>query len=99
MVAAIFLVTRNVGLDSVNQDKNQVREVIMHQDDGDSDAVIIAHAILGLNTQLAAETGAEPPYPADYFDTVVQIGAAPVADLDTEFNYIAFGNRVTFADA
>lgn len=99
MVAAIFLVTRRLAEDGVNQDKNLVREVIMHQDDGDSDAVIIAQAITGLNAQNPVEADAEAVYPAGYFDTVVQIGAAPVADLSTEFDFLAYAPRVSFLDA
>ncbi len=97
MVAAIFLVTRTS--QGVNQDKNQVREVIIHQDDGDSDAVIIAQAITGLNTQNPVESDAEPAYPAGYFDTVVQIGASPVANLATEFDFLAYTPRVSEFDA
>ena len=96
MTAAIFLVTRSV--QGVNQDKNQVREVIIHQDDGDSDAVIIAQAITGLNTQNPVETGAEAAYPAGYFDAVVQIGASPVANLATEFDFLAYTPRVSEFD-
>lgn len=99
MVAAIFLVTRSLGLDGVNQDKNQVREVVIHQDDGDSDAVIIAQAITGLNTQNPVETGAEAVYPAGYFDTVEQIGATPVGSLNTEFDFLAYTPRVSAFDA
>ncbi len=96
MVAAIFLVTRTS--QGVNQDKNQVREVIMHQDDGDSDAVIIAQAIAGLNTQNPVEADAEAAYPPGYFDTVVQIGASPVANLATEFDFLAYTPRVSEFD-
>ena len=99
MAAAIFLVTRNVLGDSVNQDKNQVREMVLNQDDGDSDAVIILQAVANMNSENPVEGDAEPAYPADYFDTVVQIGATPVADLGTEFDYIAYPNRVSFAEA
>jgi len=97
MAAAIFLVTRTT--QGVNDDRNLVREVIIHQDDGDSDAVIIAQAITGLNTANATETDAPDAYPAGYFDTVEQIGATPVASLNTEFDFLAYPPRVASLDA
>lgn len=97
MVAAIFLVTRTQ--QGVNDDRNLVREVIMHQDDGDSDAVIIAQAITGLNTQNPVESGASAVYQAGYFDTVVQIGGAPVANLAAEFDFIAYAPHVSQFEA
>lgn len=97
MVAAVFLVTRTQ--QGVNDDRNLVREVIMHQDDQDSDAVIMAQAVTGLNTQNPTETGAPDAYPAGYFDTVVQIGATPVANLATEFDFLAYPPRVSEFDA
>ncbi len=99
MAAAIFLVTRTIG--GVNQDINQVREVIVHEDDGQSDAAIITALLASMN---ATEPAGDPSgdfdqYPVGYFDTVVQIGATPVADLDTDGNYIAFAPRVASLDA
>lgn len=88
MVAGIFLVKRTS--QGVNDDRNRVREVVMHNDDGDADAVIIQNAVDGLNTQNPVETGAGDAYPIGYFDTVVQIGASPVADLAAEFDFIAY---------
>ncbi len=99
MAAAIFLVTRTV--QGVNQDRNQVREVIVHEDDAQTDAQIIAALLTSMN---ATEPAGDPSgdfdqYPDGYFDTVVQIGASPVADLDTDGNYIAFTPRVASLDA
>ena len=93
MADAIFLVTRTD--QGVSSDRNLVREVIIFQDDGDSDAVIIAQCITGLNALEGAETDAPDVYPAGYFDTVVQIGATPVDPLDTEFDFIAYAPRVS----
>ena len=99
MAAAIFLVTRTI--QGVNQDKNQIREVIVHEDDGQSDAAIITALLANMNaTEPAGDpSGDQDQYPAGYFDTVVQIGATPVADLDTDGNYIAFAPRVASLDA
>ncbi len=93
MVAGLFLVTRND--QGVTNDRNQVREVIINDDDGLTDAQIIAQAVAGLNTSHAVETGAEPAYPAGYFDTVVQIGASPAGVLATDNDYLAFAPRVS----
>ena len=100
MVAAIFLVTRTAQGDS--EDRNLVRECIVHEDDAQTSAQIIAALIASLNTQHTTgdgfSTGADV-YPAGYFDTVVQIGATPVADLDTDGNYIAYPRRESALDA
>ncbi len=99
MVAGIFLVTRTAS--GVNQDINQVREVIVHEDDAQTDADLITALLASMN---ATEPAGDPSgdfdqYPAGYFDTVVQIGASPVADLDTDGDYIAFAPRVASLDA
>lgn len=92
MAAAIFLVTRTV--QGVNDDRNQIREVVIHNDDGDTDALIIQNTVDALNTDAPVETGAEKVYPDGYFDTVVQVGATPVANLLAEFDYIAYAPAV-----
>jgi len=99
MAAAIFLVTRTIG--GVNQDINQVREVIVHNDDQDADALIIQNTIDTMNTVEPAgdPSGAQNQYPDFYFDTVVQIGATPVANLATEFDFLAYAPRVSEFDA
>ncbi len=97
MAAGIFLVTRTD--QGVSNDRNRVREVIVHEDDAQTDAQIITAVIATLNTAEPVETGAEAVYPAGYFDTVVQIGATPVADLDTDGNLIAYPPRVVALDA
>ncbi len=93
MVAAIFLVTRTS--QGVNDDRNRVREVVIFNDDGDSDALIIQNTVDALNTAQPVETDAEDVYPAFYFDAVEQIGASPAGFLDTEFDFLAFAPRVT----
>lgn len=99
MAAGIFLVTRTV--QGVNQDINQVREVIVHEDDAQTDAQIITALLASMNTVEPAgdPSGSRTQYPAEYFDTVVQIGASPVADINTDGDYIAFAPRVAFLDA
>jgi hypothetical protein len=99
MVAGIFLVTRTV--QGVNQDINGIREVIVHEDDAQTDAQIIAAVIASMNTTEPAgdPSGSQNQYPAGYFDTVVQIGASPVADLDVDGNFIAFAPRVSSLNA
>ena len=78
-----------------------MREVIVHEDDGQSDAAIITALLASMNaTEPAGDpSGSQDQYPVGYFDTVVQVGATPVADLDTDGNYIAFAPRVASLDA
>ena len=96
MAAGLFLVTRTD--QGVSSDKNLVREVIIHDDDGDTDAVIIAQAITQLNLLFPVESkdGAivEAVYPAFYFDTVIQIAAAPEGPLATINDMIAYAPEV-----
>lgn len=93
MVAGIFLVTRTQ--QGVSEDRNLVREVILHEDDGESDADIIIQAIAGLNLSHPVETDAAAVYPAGYFDTVIQIAAAPEGPLATINDYIAYAPEVS----
>ena len=92
MADAIFLVTRTS--QGVSEDRNRVREVVIFNDDGDSNALIIQNTVDALNTEQPVETGAEDVYPALYFDTVEQIGATPTGFLDSEFDFLAFAPRV-----
>ena len=98
MAAGLFLVTRTS--QGVTQDRNLVREVIIHDDDGDTDAVIIAQCITQLNALFPTETkggdaDAEPAYPAGYFDTVIQIAATPEGPLATINDMIAYAPEVS----
>lgn len=91
MVAGLFLVERTS--QGRNSDRNQVRAVVVNDDDAQTDAQIIATAIATLNT--GAPTGdtfaaGEDSYPAGYFDTVVQIGAAPAGPLATDGDLLAY---------
>ena len=75
-----------------------VREVIIHEDDGQTDAQIIAECVTQLNLLDLVESkdGAnpEPVYPALYFDTVIQIGATPEGPLATINDMIAYAPEV-----
>lgn len=93
MVAGLFLITRTQ--QGVNDDRNQVREVILSDDDADTDAQHITQAIAGLNASHAVESGAAAVYPAGYFDTVVQIGTTPAGPLTTDNDYIAYTSEVS----
>ncbi len=99
MVAGIFLVTRTV--QGVNQDINGVREVIVHEDDAQTDAQIIAALLVNMNLVEPAgdPSGSQDQYPDFYFDTVVQIGATPALDLSTDGDYLAYAPRVAALDA
>lgn len=93
MAEALFLVTRTA--QGVNDDRNQVREVIINNDDGDTDAQIIAAAIAALNAAQPVESGAEAVYPAGYFDTVNEISDLVTAGvLRTDGDFLAFAPRV-----
>ncbi len=99
MAAGIFLVTRTV--QGVNQDINGIREVIVHEDDGQSDAAIIIALLTNMNTveQAGEPAGSQDQYPAGYFDTVLQIGATPVAALATDGDYLAYRPNVALLEA
>jgi hypothetical protein len=95
MVAAVYLVTRTI--QGRNQDINQVREAIVHEDDAQTDAQIIAALIASMNAQEPAgdPSGAQDQYPANYFDTVVQIGASPAGPLATDGDFIVYHPEVS----
>ncbi len=99
MAAAIYLVTRTV--QGVNQDINRVREVIVHEDDAQTDAQIITALLASMNTvEPAGEpSGNRDQYPVGYFDTVVQIGATPALNLGTDGDFIAFAPHVSQLEA
>ena len=96
MVAGIFLVTRTA--QGVSSDKNLVREVIIHEDDGQTDAQIEQECVDQLNLLFPVETkdGAivEPVYPTGYFDTTIQVAAAPEGPLATINDMIAYAPEV-----
>ena len=91
MVAGLFLVSRTA--QGVNDDRNRVRQVVVHDDDGQTDAEIITAVIATLNTDTPVAGGfsdGEPVFPAGYFDTVIQIAAAPEGPLATILDLFAF---------
>ena len=93
MVAGLFLVERTS--QGRSDDRNRVRAVVVHEDDAQTNAQIIAAAIATLNTAQPVESGAEAIYPTGYFDTVVQIGATPAGPLATDGDLLAYGPEVT----
>jgi len=76
MAAALYLV-KKTGSDNV---VNGIDQVLINNDDGDADALIITNTA-------AALRAAGQAIPDGYFDTVTAVG--PAAYLDTEFDYIA----------
>ena len=93
MAEALFLVTRTQ--QGVSEDRNQVREMIINDDDGTSDADVITAAIAALNAALPVETDAADAYPAGYFDTVNELSDLTTSgDLRTDGDFIAFAPRV-----
>lgn len=96
MAEALYLVTRTA--QGVNDDKNLVREVIVNDDDGTSDADIITATIALMNAALGADADAPVVYPAGYFDTVVLLSdltGTTQDNLRTDGDFIAFAPRVT----
>lgn len=95
MVEALFLVTRTS--QGVSDDRNRVRQVIINDDDAQTAAQTIATTIAALNAAQPVETGAEPVYPAGYFDTRVELSdlAGTTEDnLRTAGDFIAFDEEV-----
>lgn len=92
MVAGLFLVERTT--QGVNDDRNRVRAVIVHDDDAQTDAQKIQSVIDALNVAQPVETGGEPIYPDLYFDTVTQIGASPAGPLATIDDFLAYAPEV-----
>lgn len=93
MAEALFLVTRTQ--QGVSDDRNRVREVIINDDDGTSDADIIIATIAALNASEPVESGVAPVYPAGYFDTVNELSDLTTDSvLRTDGDFIAFPPRV-----
>ncbi len=92
MVEAVYLVERTSQGES--DDRNRVRAVVVNNDDGDADAVVIANVITLLNAAQPVEDGREPIYRAGYFDLVTEIGdlaGTGENNLRTDGDFIAFG--------
>ena len=92
MVAGLFYITRTD--QGVNNDRNRVREVLLNNDDAETNAQHIQEAVDQLNAAQPVETGAEPVYPDGYFDTVVQVGATPAGVLATNHDFVAWPPEV-----
>ena len=95
MADALWLIRRTS--QGVNDDRNQVREVLINIDDGDDDATKIQGCIDALNTAHPVEAGAEKAFPDFYFDEVINIddlAGTGENNLRTEFDFIAFAPAV-----
>lgn len=94
MAEALFLVRRTV--QGVNEDRNRVREVLINEDDGQTNAQIIAATIAALNAVTPVGDGftaGEPVYPAGYFDTVDPVNTT-TGILSADGRFVAFPPRV-----
>lgn len=93
MAEGLFLVRRTD--QGVNNDRNRVREVLINEDDGQTDAQIIAATISALNAAQPVESGFENVYPDDYFDTVENIDDLTSGPLASDGDFVAFAPRIT----
>ena len=99
MAEGLFLVRRTS--QGVNDDRNRVREVLINEDDAQTDAQIIQAAIDALNTATPVGDGftaGEKSYPDGYFDEVIDIddlAGTSEDNLRTDGDFIAFGPEVT----
>lgn len=95
MVAGVFLVERTS--QGRSDDRNQVRAVVVNEDDAQSDAVIIQAVIDTLNANTPTGDGfstGNDVYPDGYFDLVTQIGAAPAGPIAVDGELIAYTPEV-----
>ena len=93
MAEALYLVTRTD--QGVNDDRNLVREVIVNDDDGTTDANIIIATVALMNTAFPAESGAPDVYKEGYFDTVNELSdLVTTGVLRTDGDFLAFAPRV-----
>jgi hypothetical protein len=90
MAEALFLVRRTS--QGVNDDRNRVREVVINEDDAQTDAQIIAATVAALNAAQPVSSGGSDVYPAGYFDTVVALTTAVTLGADGDF--LAYPPRV-----
>lgn len=85
MAEALYLVERTTAVDG--NDVDGIRSVLINNDDGDSDALIITAAESAVNTAGGA-------LPAGYFDTVNKVSDLVTAgDLRTAQDFIAFPEK------
>jgi hypothetical protein len=94
MVAGVFLVERTIH--DPDHDINRVRQVVVHEDDAQTDAQIIAAVIATLNTNTVRGDAISSldAYPAGYFNIVTQIGAVPAGPIAVDGELIAFQQEV-----
>ena len=95
MAEGLFLLRRTSH--AVSDDRNQVRSMLINNDDGDSDAVMIQAAVDALNANEPVETGAEKVYPDGYFDEVIDIddlSGTTEDNLRTDQDFITFGAEI-----
>jgi len=89
MAEALYLVERTSAVNG--NDIDEVRAVLINNDDGDTDAAIITAAIAACNTA----SGSTGKFPAGYFDTVNKVSdLATAGDLRTDGDFIAFREKV-----
>lgn len=95
MAAGLFLVTRNDQLGGKGL-LNGVRAVVVNNDDAETNAQHIAAAVAKCNAAFPKDSAAsDDPYPADYFDTVVEISDLVAGPLKDDGDAYVFGRDVT----
>jgi hypothetical protein len=93
MAEALYLVERTEQPD--NNLRDGIRNVIINNDDGDADAVIITNAIAAVNAALPAEANFENKLPAGYFDTVNKVSdLVTTGDLRTDQDFLCYTREV-----
>lgn len=91
MAETLFLVERTAY--PVADDRDGVRAVVINEDDGQTNAQIIAATIAALNAALPSD--GEALFPAGYFDTVTNISDLVTAGaLRTDGDFLAFKQEV-----
>lgn len=69
MAEHLYLIRRTTHM---NDERNRVRDILINNDDGDSDAVKIQNAVDAMNTAQPRD-GGSPTYPDGYFDFVLDV--------------------------
>ncbi len=95
MAVGLVYLTRTT--QGVNDDRNRIRSMIMNTELTDTDAVIIADAVTLLNAALGAEADAPAPYPAGYFDTVIDVSdlsGTGETNLRSDLDFIAWAEEI-----
>lgn len=95
MAESVVLVTRAAS--AGEQLVNGVRAVLINSDDGGTDAQKIIEAVAACNRAFPKDAAGSDPFPAGYFDTVLEVGdltSGPIPD-DTDAIVFAGSNVVT----